>query len=72
MRLRPFRKGPVVTARQLEAQARRDRARVRSELRDRIDHAREVGVDFEAVLRTVAHAQPDAVRYALDEAGAPS
>lgn len=72
MRLRPPRLGPVVTAAQLEADAERDRARVRAELRDRIDIAREVGVDFEAVLRAVAHTDPDAVRYALDQAGAPA
>jgi hypothetical protein len=56
----------------LAAQRKADRKRVRAELRDRIDHCREVGVDFEDVLRWIANENPDLVTEALDEAGAPS
>lgn len=52
--------------------ADRDAARMQAELRHRIDHAVEVGVDFEAVLRWVAHERPDVVNEALDEHGAPA
>ena len=55
-----------------KAARERDRARVRDELRERLDHCREVGLDFEAVVRSLADTVPDAVRTALDEAGAPT
>ena len=55
-----------------EAAVERDRARVDAELTDRIDHAHEVGVDFEAIVRALGERLPDAVRAALDEAGAPT
>lgn len=49
--------------------AARDTARVRAELRVRMDRW---GVDFEAALRWLANENPDAVNEALDEIGAPS
>lgn len=55
-----------------KAARERDRVRVRAELRERIDHCREAGVDFEAVVRSLADIVPDAVHTALDETEAPA
>jgi hypothetical protein len=55
-----------------QAEADRDRDRVVAELRERIDHGREVGVDFEAIVRSLSLVVPDVVRAAIDVAGAPT
>ena len=65
--MRNFSKGCAACASAIEA----DEKRVRAELRDRIDACREVGLDFEDIVRALADKNPDLVREALDDMGAP-